>query len=120
MSASGRHTCQGCQWCASTWLEFHPVAHLKYRFKNVPFADVCLVDSLSHPGIGEHEWLCTAVTGVPGDPALGGAEDGRTIFYRLGFREGVKGDRVQRDGPKHVALDASFLPEPLRVLKTFS
>jgi neutral ceramidase len=49
----------------------------------------------------------------PGVATIGGAEDGRSIYYELGWREGVRGPRDPQhpeQGPKRPSLQPEFLP----------
>ena len=52
----------------------------------------------------------TPSAAVPGVAVLGGAEDGRTLLYDLGWVEGVKGKRSRRQGSKMPAFEPRFLP----------
>lgn len=49
----------------------------------------------------------TARTPAPGVATIGGAEDGRTFFYELGWIEGVRAtaERLPGQGAKHPAMD---------------
>jgi neutral ceramidase len=47
-----------------------------------------------------------------GAAAVGGAEDGRTILFELGWREGLRGPRVPGHGPKRDLLNPIDLEPP--------
>jgi hypothetical protein len=51
-----------------------------------------------------------------GAAALGGAEDGRTILWELGWREGLRGPRVPGHGPKQDLLNPVGFELPSWVL----
>ncbi len=57
----------------------------------------------------------TAKKPVAGVGALGGAEDGLTLFHDLGWVEGVTGKRTVEQGSKHPAFDPRFLPVELPI-----
>ena len=100
-------------WRVCTALDVDTIA---YQYGTFDFADVCFNDSgIVSPG-EPSKILCTDANAVPGDPALGGAEDGRTLFYTLGFREGLKGERDSRQSPKQIAFDPKFLPQGERAI----
>jgi hypothetical protein len=64
----------------------------------------------------------TAEEGRAGAPTLGGAEDGRTPFYALGWHEGLLGESSPTQGPKADPLNphSSPLIKPLaRILDFF-
>jgi neutral ceramidase len=85
-------------------------ADLDYRFKIVTIPGQCL-EVIARDGPWADRKRCTADKPIAGAAGLGGAEDGRTVFYDLGWKEGVKGPRKQDGhGPKQPALDPSFLP----------
>ncbi|MEQ8766131.1 MAG: neutral/alkaline non-lysosomal ceramidase N-terminal domain-containing protein [Planctomycetota bacterium] len=55
---------------------------------------------------------------LPGVAQLGGAEDGRSFLYELGFQEGIRSDRrSETQGAKHGALDVRFDPDQLGLLR---
>ncbi|HMK60549.1 MAG TPA: neutral/alkaline non-lysosomal ceramidase N-terminal domain-containing protein [Dissulfurispiraceae bacterium] len=67
---------------------------LNYRFESFSIVNKCFPcdtgqwgDSFACP---ETHVLCTAESPMTGVGALGGAEDGRTFFYYLGCREGLR------------------------------
>lgn len=91
-----------------------PYGRLQYRYDVLPIAATCFTDSLSLAGLQRPLKRCTDEHAYPGDPVLGGAEDGRTTFYEAGWQEGIKGDRSGYQSPKQIALDPRFLPNPLR------
>lgn len=73
------------------------------QFAIVPLRGKCFSDAA-------HETRCTADAPVAGAATLGGAEDGRTVFYELGWKEGIRGPRNPGHGSKQPALDPAFLP----------
>lgn len=54
---------------------------------------------------------CTAARASAGAPMLGGAEDGRTPEFDLGWKEGVRRERTVGQGSKQGALDSKILPK---------
>lgn len=81
------------------------------HFSVVPLAGGCFTapsSTVAHTSVER----CAAPTPLPGVAMLGGAEDGRTVFYTLGWREGVKtaGPRQPDQGVKQPAFDPTFLP----------
>jgi neutral ceramidase len=90
--------------------------HITWRYRIVHLAGTCYEET--SPFAAEHTIeRCTAQEPVSGVAALGGAEDGRTVFYQLGWQEGVKAtDGRSRDhGAKQPVFDPTFLPRPLSV-----
>src|SRR5262245_5041525 len=70
-------------------------AQIDYRFRIVSLPNQCLRDTPSQgPWAGRRP--CTAPEPMMGAPAVGGAPDGRTVFYDLGWKEGVKGPRQEQ------------------------
>ena len=67
---------------------------LNYRFEFVPIANKCFPCEIGQWGdffdCPKTKVICTAEAPLTGVGALGGAEDGRTFFYYLGCREGIK------------------------------
>jgi neutral ceramidase len=67
--------------------------------------------------------FCGGAEPMFGVAVIGGAADGRTDFYRLGWRRGPNAIREERQirgqGRKQPALDAKFLPE-LRISRLVS
>jgi neutral ceramidase len=74
---------------------------LYYRFLIEGLAGKCLPESYG-------KTLCTDTGPVAGAATLGGAEDGRTIFYDLGWKEGIKGHSNAAQDPKQPAFDLPF------------
>ena len=84
---------------------------ITHRFRVVPLAKSCFMEkSLLTEEQGTH---CTAETALTGVATLGGAEDGRTVLYELGWQEGIKGQRLHDQGVKQPALDPTFLTRSL-------
>jgi neutral ceramidase len=67
-------------------------------YRVIQLADRCFQDI---NGVKRH----TDSRSVPGKGELGGAEDGRTFLYDLGFKEGVTGPRTMFQGDKYAAFD---------------
>jgi len=78
---------------------------LNYQFGLRHLAGKCLPESQGRA-------LCTDTEPLEGAAMLGGAEDGRTIFYYLGYHEGIKGHYNEAQGSKKPALDL-LLPFPV-------
>src|SRR5215471_9261620 len=87
-------------------------ARIDYRFGIVPVPNQCLRDTPTQgPWAGKR--LCTAAEPMMGAAAVGGAPDGRTVFWDLGWKEGVKGPRrEQGQGAKQPAFDPSIFELP--------
>ncbi|RPI36137.1 MAG: hypothetical protein EHM54_06470 [Nitrospiraceae bacterium] len=84
---------------------------LHYQFSVEPLAGKCLPEQ-------DRRTLCTDTEAVAGAATLGGAEDGRTVFYRLGWREGIKGRSNAAQDPKQPALDLPFrIPDSLSLTR---
>jgi neutral ceramidase len=84
---------------------------LSTAFDVVPLAGRAFVDDAGRE-------VRTAPAPMSGFAQLGGAEDGRTLFHRLGWIEGVRGVRspgyaVDGHGAKQPALDLPVDPWPL-------
>ncbi|MFQ5574317.1 MAG: neutral/alkaline non-lysosomal ceramidase N-terminal domain-containing protein, partial [Terriglobia bacterium] len=77
---------------------------IDYRFTIAPIANRCFADESGFQ-------RCTADHPLPGAAMLGGAEDGRTFLYEVGWKEGVRGPRRYRNqGSKQPALDLRIDP----------
>jgi neutral ceramidase len=89
------------------------------RFAVVPLAGGCFTEP-SPFAKGEVVTRCAADAPLPGVAMLGGAEDGRTLLYELGWQEGVKRTepRLPDHGVKQPALDPTFLTRPFPVSLT--
>jgi neutral ceramidase len=74
---------------------------LHYRFIIEGLAGKCLPES-------DGKTLCTDTAPVAGAATLGGAEDGRTIVYNFGWKEGIKGHSNAAQDPKQPAFDLPF------------
>jgi neutral ceramidase len=83
---------------------------LYYRFLIEGLAGKCLPESYG-------KTLCTDTGPVAGAATLGGAEDGRTIFYNLGWKEGIKGHSNAAQDPKQPAFDLPF-KTPISLTRT--
>ena len=83
---------------------------LRYQFSLDGLAGECLPEFRG-------QTLCTDTEPMAGAATLGGAEDGRTILYSLGWREGVKGHSNTAQDPKQPALDLPF-PVPSTISLT--
>ncbi|MFQ5574313.1 MAG: neutral/alkaline non-lysosomal ceramidase N-terminal domain-containing protein [Terriglobia bacterium] len=80
---------------------------IDYRFTIAQLSERCFKD-------GPNPERCTADNPLPGVAMQGGAEDGRTLLYELGWKEGVTGSRQYPDqGSKHPALDIRVDPQVL-------
>ena len=58
-------------------------------------------------------WTFRGSLPIPGVASMGGAQDGRTIWYEIGAREGLRSSASGDHGRKAVGIDAAG--DPLRI-----
>jgi hypothetical protein len=90
--------------CRASKVDLRVEGSIEYRFTITQLANRCFKDESGFE-------RCTADHPLPGVAMLGGAEDGRTFLYELGWQEGVRGPRHHRNqGSKQpIAWDRSPL-----------
>ncbi len=92
---------------------------IENRFALTPLAGSCFVEK-STTEKNQPVERCTAEQPLPGVGLLGGAEDGRSVLYTLGFQEGMKRKDAldAKHGTNQPALDPTFLPYRSRLAIT--
>jgi len=88
------------------------VAHepLKTRFSWLNLEEPL---SANEHGCDPRHERCTELAPLSGIPSAGGAQDGRTFFYELGLREGLRSDSRLQHGRKVLALNALGVEWPI-------
>ena len=96
--------------CRASKVDLRVDGSIDYRFTIARLPNRCFKDESGFE-------RCTADHPLPGVAVLGGAEDGRTFLYQLGWKEGVTGlHRYSNQGSKHPALDLRVDPRSLSAL----
>jgi neutral ceramidase len=84
---------------------------IEYRFKTITVSnqEVNNLHGDSVSSCNTQPPLKTAKKGLPGVAVLGGAEDGRSLFYHMGFREGITSVKcTPRHGYKQSSIDEAL------------